>query len=431
MSTRKKTQLADADGGLSAKPSDARADQFRGLTALEFDEAFYLTKNPDVAEAVRRGDWPSGLTHYCVIGKSKGRPAAKPMDSEWYLRAYPQASMDIASGRATSAEDHYYRIGRYRGYLPSRTDTRPNNPAEYRSRFGGLWTDVGNAADIIAGRLDLGYITQDQAKLLTKWITDGYVILPGAIPEATLEKAEADLDRAYKGEMPGLRFAIHGLSQNCDWTPEALTKPAKALDLHWFSSAARELIFSAKLLEFMHLIFERRVLATQTLGFWRGSAQDAHQDSAYVNYSLPMQFAASWIALEDVNPGAGELFYYVGSHRLPEFFYGGKFKGAEEAKRVVPDIDLTHDYPRHIELIRMEAAGAGLGTDRFLAKRGDVLIWSGDLAHGGGAISATMSRKSVVTHYCPAEVVPQYFESKASTRIKQFGSTALYTTAQY
>jgi hypothetical protein len=40
---------------------------------------------------------------------------------------------------------------------------------------------------------------------------------------------------------------------------------------------------------------DKVLLVTQTLAFWRGSAQNGHQDSAYVNYSTPMQFAASWI----------------------------------------------------------------------------------------------------------------------------------------
>ena len=398
---------------------------------LEFDEAFYLEKNPDVAEAVRRGDWPSGFTHYCVTGKAKGRAAARPVDADWYVSAYPQAALEIAAGKATSAADHYYRLGKFRGYLPSRRDRRLDNPAAYRSRFGGLWTDVGNAKDIISGRRDLGQITQKQETLLTKWINDGYVILPDAVPDAVLNNAEAELDRAYRGEIPGLRYAVHGVSQNCEWSPEAVTQPAKALDIHWFSAPIRQLIFTEELLAFLHLIFERRVLASQTLGFWRGSAQEAHQDSAYVNYSLPMQFAASWIALEDVREGAGELFYYNGSHWLPEFLYGGKFKGAEEAKRVDAKIDLKPDYPRHIELIREQATGAGRALERFLAKRGDILVWSADLAHGGGAISSTQTRKSVVAHYCPVEIAPQYFETKQQGPIKSFAAIAFYSTAQY
>jgi hypothetical protein len=397
----------------------------------EFDEAFYLDANPDVAEAVRREEWPSGFSHYCVIGKKTGRVGARPVDTDWYVQTYPQAAGDIAAGRAASAAEHYHRFGKFRGYLPSKSERRQDNPAATLSRFGGLWTDVGNALDIVSGRLDVGLITQEQAAILTKWVTDGYVVLPGAVPSAVLDDAEAELERAYKGEIPGLRFAVHGVGECCEWLPDAQRQPAKALDLHWFSTAILNLIFTAEVLAFLHLIFERRVLASQTLGFWRGSAQNAHQDSAYVNYSLPMQFAASWIALEDVREGAGELFYHIGSQRMPEFLYGREFKGAFEAKRVDPRLDLKADMSRHIELIKAQASGAGLSTERFLAKRGDILIWSADLAHGGRPISATQTRKSVVTHYCPAELAPAYFEHRPVARIKPFGGAAFYTTAQY
>jgi ectoine hydroxylase-related dioxygenase (phytanoyl-CoA dioxygenase family) len=246
-----------------------------------------------------------------------------------------------------------------------------------------------------------------------------------------LDRAEEDLDRAYRGEIPELRFNVHTKGRACAWCKETLELPCKALDLHWYSAAIRQLIFADDLLEFLHLIFERRALASQTLSFWRGSAQGPHQDSAYVNYSLPLQFAASWIALEDVQPDAGELFYQVGSHRLPEFLYAGRFKGSEDARRTNRDLDLTADLARHLVWIREQAAGAGLRTERFLAKRGDVLFWSADLAHGGGPISGVQTRKSVVTHYCPAEVAPSYFETKPNREVKRFGERSYYSSSHY
>ena len=44
------------------------------------------------------------------------------------------------------------------------------------------------------------------------------------------------------------------------------------------------------------------------------------------------------------------------------------------------------------------------------ARKGDALIWAADLAHGGKPISQDHTRLSIVTHYCPAEVAPLYFE---------------------
>jgi len=39
-----------------------------------------------------------------------------------------------------------------------------------------------------------------------------------------------------------------------------------------------------------------------------------------------MEFAASWIALEDIQPGSGELEYYKGSHKLDDYVFEGQHK---------------------------------------------------------------------------------------------------------
>jgi len=93
-------------------------------------------------------------------------------------------------------------------------------------------------------------------------------------------------------------------------------------------------MFAEAVAEFLGLIFEAKALASQTLGFLRGSAQEGHQDSAYVAYTIPRQFAATWAALEDVTIGAGELFYYPGSHRFEEFIYRDHYKSVHEAQRM-------------------------------------------------------------------------------------------------
>jgi hypothetical protein len=398
---------------------------------LGFDEALYLARYPDVAEAVVRGEWSSGYAHYCIVGRGEGRNGSAEVDAAWYRKSYPLAQSEIAAGLASSVGEHYLRIGRHRGYLPNSTTPRLRNPAGFQSCFGGLWTDLANAPDLVRGRLDLGDITPEQAALLFRWINDGYVVIENAIPEDILESALADVDQAYEGGFPALRFHVFGSGKNLAWIPETQSNAAKALDLHWFSEAVRSAIFSEKLLDFIHLIFARRALATQTLTFWRGSAQDGHQDSAYVVYSLPMQFCASWIALEDVHPDAGELFYHVGGQRMAEYLYSGQYKSVGEAKRLNPESDLSEAMWEHVQFIKIKARGMALAPERFLAKRGDVLLWAADLPHGGSPISTAITRKSIVTHYCPAEIVPSYFEDGLRTEIRRHQERAFYSSGHY
>ncbi len=415
----------------SASPASSEAVSLEAVSLNEFDEEWYLERYPDVAESVARGGLPSGYAHFLQVGHLRGRLGVPQIDEAWYLGAYPVASREIEAGKAENCVQHYLKFGRYRGYLTDRKARRHTNAAGFQSRFGGLWTDQKNALDLVAGRRDLGMVSESDAQLLTSWIHDGYVILDKAIEEEVLQAALVDLESAYDGNLPNLKFSVSGLGQRIDWAPEAKSKPAKALDIHWFSPAIRDLIFAPKVLHFMHLVFERRALASQTLGFLRGSAQDAHQDSAYVNYTLPMQFMASWIALEDVKAGAGELFYYPGSQRMPDFVYGGQFKGAEEARRLGAVNNIERELKTHVENIPKRAESMGLKKERLLAKRGDVLFWSADLAHGSSPISTDNTRKSVVTHYCPAEIMPTYVDVRPKVVLKAHKGAAYYTTSHY
>lgn len=44
---------------------------------FQFNEAYYLAQNPDVASAVRAGAIQSGLAHWKVFGWAEGRTASK------------------------------------------------------------------------------------------------------------------------------------------------------------------------------------------------------------------------------------------------------------------------------------------------------------------------------------------------------------------
>jgi phytanoyl-CoA hydroxylase len=400
---------------------------------FEFDEEWYLRQYPDVAEAVRAGTQQSGLQHYLLHGLLEGRRGAPGFDAEWYARAYPLVLEEADAGSVESLYSHYCEIGRHRGYLPYAAAPRPANAAGIPSPFGGLWIDAPNALDLIAGKYEIGAIDRDEAGRLTDFVRDGYVIFRSAVAPDLVERADQALEAAYSGEFPDLRFECPAVcAAHTTWDPRMREAPAKALDLHWFSEAIRDLIFCRPVVRFLELLFERPALASQTLGFYRGSQQPLHQDSAYVPYTLPRQMAASWIALEDAAPGAGELEYLPGSHReLPEFTYPGDVKSVVEAQRAgVSDDRVVEEARRHEAQIRSEGLARNLRKEGFRAKRGDVLFWHADLAHGGAAISKHQTRKSIVTHYCPKEVCPLYVEA-AHFAMRQHAQRSYYLSSNY
>ena len=130
--------------------------------------------------------------------------------------------------------------------------------------------------------------------------------------------------------------------------------------------------------------------------------------------------------LEDIRPGSGELMYFAGSHRLPEYLFGGKYKHWN----VKRDGDEQHAEWR--ELMYTNAERMSLEQTTFLPKKGDVLIWSADLAHGGSRVTdPSLTRKSLVGHYCPSRVEPLYFRLQPDRRGKQSFDGCLYASQYY
>jgi phytanoyl-CoA hydroxylase len=395
----------------------------------QFDDVAYLRLYPDIVKAITEGREVSAWQHYDRHGRKEGRKL-NDFDEDFYLRSYPAAAQDIAAGLAATPLAHYLNFGRARGFLSNAKAPRPADGAAMPSRFGGLWPDLPNAADLIEGKLAIGQITEQQAEKLTFWMNNGYVILEKALSPELADKAALDLDRAYAGGFRELKFESHAVApDHIHWRPEINPEPAKALDIHHFSPAVRDLMFADAITEFLGLIFESKAFASQTLGFLRGSAQEGHQDSAYVAYTIPRQFAATWAALEDVTIGAGELFYYPGSHRFEDFIYRERYKSVHEAQRMTGQAVPREQVERHVRSLEQRAAERGIPKMPFAAKKGDVLVWHADLVHGGNPVSRVTTRKSIVTHYCPKRLSPLYSEH-LRTKLWDYGGHC-YTSSHY
>lgn len=290
--------------------------------------------------------------------------------------------------------------------LEARDDANlPPSIPRFRSRFGGLWTDLSNAHAILEGKRALGRVDDDDAARARRWIDEGYLILEGAVPGALIDEVRDDIERTLDGRLPPRKaewWTEEG-KQLGDATADVMLAPgAKLLDLHAISDAAQRMIFHAPIARFLELVFERPPLAFQSLTFTRGTQQPVHQDTAFVRVGSALEFVACWIALEDVVEGSGELEYYPGSHALPEELFEGRYKWVPEGATVVPG---------YSDRLHARAREAGLTLRRFLPKKGDALFWSADLIHGGRAdVREGVTRRSLVTHYCPIDQAPRYFE---------------------
>jgi ectoine hydroxylase-related dioxygenase (phytanoyl-CoA dioxygenase family) len=273
----------------------------------------------------------------------------------------------------------------------------------YHSKFGGLWIDDTDHSAVSARLATIAdHATREQVGL---FIRDGYVIIEQAVDHAAIDaylreyEAAADTRSALQIEVPSA-----GGRQ--EFTREKSRIPgSKVLDTGMLTRHGGDLCFAPKVTEFLEAVFGEKALAFQTLHFEVGSTQAIHQDTAYVVVrDEPLKLVASWIALQDVTPGSGELIYHIGGHRIPDYPYAGG-----KSKHWNPERDGHPVHNEHLRYLTDQASAHQMPLGRFLPRKGDVLFWHADLPHGGSAITEPgLLRRSLVTHYCPISCMPHY-----------------------
>jgi phytanoyl-CoA hydroxylase len=295
-----------------------------------------------------------------------------------------------------------------------------------------LWIDLPDAEEILEIRRKKEPTIDRNYSQLHFFIKNGYVILEGAVSGSKIDTYLEDFENALSVETDLLASVLKIGPEDKSIIPAHLaTKRApltKYLDTYWIIPSALPLVFNRRTQEFLSIIFSDLPYAFQGLHFETGSTQAIHQDTAYVVCEYPKSLAASWCALEDVKAGSGELIYYEGSHRLPDWFYSKKYKHFNHER------DDHQEHLDHLAFLKTESDRRGYPLKRFLPKKGDVLIWAADLAHGGAEIKNTsLTRKSLVTHFCPSSIKPHYLQYLPAARqvTRDYGDLGKASTFYY
>ena len=273
------------------------------------------------------------------------------------------------------------------------------------SKFSGLWTDRVDAIDELERRIAHGAIPPGDRGLYESFIALGYAIIPGAVDQDLCRQLSREIHEAWTNGDSALLTQYPGSHEPIPLTTGLDPAKMRVVDIHVHSSIARDILFSDRVTAFLREVFRSAPLLFQSLTFERGSEQGFHQDTAYVVVDEPRRLAAAWIALEDVNLGSGELRYIPRSHRLPEFLF------SEEFKHWNADRDGHDQHEEWSRYLIATAQALELQEERFFPKTGDVLIWAADLVHGGSPVDQpSLTRRSLVGHFCPETVRPNYFE---------------------
>ena len=290
---------------------------------------------------------------------------------------------------------------------------RDEADARFHSAFGGLWVDRLDAREVLARKAASNPDVAALQDELEAFIRDGYVILRGAVSHELIDQYNEELRQHIASGTSPLKVSVPvygpedkgivGLSQADMDAPLS-----KILDTFACMPSALPMVFNPSVERFLGAVFEEDLLAFQGLHFERGSTQAVHQDTAYVVADQPMHICASWLALEDIEPGSGELIYYIGSHhKLEDWKYSGQYKHYNHER------DTHEEHLAHLKSLVDRSEALGLELGHFLPKKGDVLIWSADLAHGGSQIdNPELTRRSLVTHFSPRSATPNYYRNR-------------------
>jgi phytanoyl-CoA hydroxylase len=247
----------------------------------------------------------------------------------------------------------------------------------------------------------------DLERKLVEWRDRGVVIFERAVDPLLIDALLGDVEYLRKHHRDFVLSAeIKGVQKDiASFADEELDSDGvKFNSIHAISAAAGKLSLTAAVTSFLKHVFQSPACALQSLTFYRGSQQPAHVDYPYVRCQAKLgHLAASWIPLEDIHPDAGPLAYYPGSHRTD---VSGFFDWGNRSVVLEPDSERTPiEFSRYLE---EKVRASAIEPEIFLPKRGDVLIWHGNLIHEGTAIkNPKLTRKSYVTHYTSLDSYPK------------------------
>lgn len=223
--------------------------------------------------------------------------------------------------------------------------------------------------------LDTLDLSGEERRIATELHERGYAVFdfPDADFDARVERVKASLTPALRVQSEELAGRI---------------QDAWRFDADVLAIAAHE-----KVVGLLSKLYGRPAFPFQTLNFPVGTEQHLHSDSIHFS-SIPQRFMCGvWVAMEDVQPGAGPLTYAPGTHKWPvltNLEIGRRGTGAQEEHAQLP---FEAAWDALIE-------AASVKKEEFLPRKRQALIWAANLLHGGSPrTDRSLTRWSQVTHY--------------------------------
>lgn len=273
---------------------------------------------------------------------------------------------------------------------------------------GRPWLDLDNPAiDAYVAKVS-EQLDFDLRESLKNWHENGVVLFKDVVNRSLIDALENDIEHLRRNFLDfDLNVEVRGVQKHIrDLTAEELDfSGLKFNSIHTISRVAAELSLTRHVAVFLRHVFGGPACAMQSLTFYKGSQQPVHIDYPYVRCQDPVaHLAASWIPLEDIDPASGPLAYYPGSHRVDK---SGFFDWGNGSVLFEPD---SVRQPDELSVyLAAQMKEKAIEPIVYCPKKGDVLVWHGNLSHEGTRITDDMlTRKSYVTHYTSLQAYPPH-----------------------
>lgn len=201
---------------------------------------------------------------------------------------------------------------------------------------------------------------------------DGYAIIPEFFASEIIDAVKNEVDQHFPADID--------------------TEPKRHSNLWKNSHMVKQLAIDERILDLLRTLYGRNPQPYHTLNFKYGTEQSAHSDTVHFNCKPAKFMVGVWVAFEEINEKNGGLYYYPGSHKLPEYSY--------QDFNIPIDEGGLNGYPEYEKCIENLIDAHSLNRDVVNMKKGDILIWSSNLLHGGlPVLNRKSTRWSQVTHY--------------------------------
>jgi ectoine hydroxylase-related dioxygenase (phytanoyl-CoA dioxygenase family) len=220
-------------------------------------------------------------------------------------------------------------------------------------------------------------LSDEHKNIAINYNENGFVVIPNFFSDTLIDEIKSDMNN--KGYNP--EFKMSNQRDN-----------VRIQDFWMYSESTKSVACNSEILEILEMLYDREPIPFQTLNFRVGTQQRAHSDTIHFS-SIPAKFMCGvWVALEDITPENGAVFYHPKSQNLPEYDFS-HFKST-------PSDTSYADYIEYEDFIEKIIRTNDFEKKPFYAKKGDVLIWSSNIIHGGSKVlDENSTRYSQVTHY--------------------------------